>query len=101
MISPAMLHGTDERGSRGFTLVELLVVIASIALLVSILLPALAAAREAARRIHCASNLHSMSLVYFYYGEDGDEWLPWPVYSFNYPYNLNYPNRYDINKSPP
>ena len=48
------LHGCN-RGRRGFTLIELLVVIAIIAVLIALLLPAVQAAREAARRIQCAT----------------------------------------------
>ena len=48
--------------SRGFTLVELLVVIAIIAMLVTLLLPAVQAAREAARRASCLNNLKQLGL---------------------------------------
>ncbi len=66
----------NRKTRRGFSLIELLLVMSIIALLISILLPALSRSRQIARSAVCLSNLHTMSMAVQMYADANDGRLP-------------------------
>lgn len=77
------MHRDSHARLRGFTLVELLVVIAIIGILVALLLPAIQAAREAARRSQCKDHLKNLALGCLLH-EDAHGFLPSGGWRYNY-----------------
>jgi competence protein ComGC len=67
---------TMSYSRRGLTLVQLLVVIAVIGILVALLLPAVQAARESARRTHCTNNLKQLAVAAHLYHDTHDSFPP-------------------------
>ena len=76
---PLIPQGTvpcSGKASRSFTLIELLIVIAIIAILAAMLLPALNKARERAQTVNCTSQQKQYALACTQYGLDNQEWMP-------------------------
>src|SRR5258708_38791822 len=70
------MEAPSKEERRGFTLIELVVVIAIIAILASMLLPALARAKAKGQRTVCLSNLRQIGLFMQFYTEENNDYFP-------------------------
>jgi len=72
-------EGPKERG-RAFTMIELMIVTAVIAILTALLLPALQKAKEKSKAADCANNLRQVGLAFAMHADDNDDYFPFTVY---------------------